>query len=182
MRYTTIIDIRDIPMVYRNINTRLVYLHLVLRSGYHDDDRDMTTISIRRLAAEVGLTIGATRNALKQLTTCQLLQSTGSSYLVRKWVGEQTITPRIKSEKKRREAEERQRREEADAEERLRSQEARRREKELRKKGKTSFMLYYESQMDLAAKGDPEAIENVKRNKKFYEQQLEQLKKENQNE
>lgn len=181
MRYTTIIDISEIPLIYRNPNARLLYLHLALKSGYHDDDRDLVNISIRRLAMETGLTLSATRHALQQLEACQLLQRQGAAWIVKKWIGEQTITARPKTEKKRREMEEARRREAADREERERSQEEKRREKELRKTGKTSFMLYYESQLELAAQGDAQAIENVKRNRKFYEQQKQQIEKENEN-
>ena len=75
MRYTTIIDISEIQPIYRNVNARLVYLHLVLKSGYHDNDRDLVSISLRRIAAEVGLTLSATRHAISQLEKAQLLSS-----------------------------------------------------------------------------------------------------------
>ena len=99
MRYTTIIDISQAPEVYRNQNVRLVYLHLVLRAGYHDHDRDLVRISIRSLAAQVGLTVAAVRHALGVLEKWKLLQRTGSYYQVRKWVPEQTITIRAKTAK-----------------------------------------------------------------------------------
>lgn len=99
MRYTTIIDISQAPEVYRNPNVRLVYLHLVLRAGYHDHDRDLVRISIRSLAAQVGLTVAATRHAIAVLTKWQLLQRAGSYYQVRKWVPEQTVTSRAKTAK-----------------------------------------------------------------------------------
>lgn len=181
MRYTTIIDISEIPILYRNPNTRLLYLHMALRSGYHDEDRDLIAVSIRRLAAESGLTISATRHALQQLESCRMLERVGTAWRVKKWIGEQTITSRPRSEKKRLEMEEKQRREAADAEEKRRTREERKKEKELRKSGKTSFMLYYESQLELAKQGDIQAIENVRRHKKFYEQQKEQIQKENEN-
>ena len=50
MRYTTLIDIRDNPILYRNHNVRLVYLHLVLVAGYHDVNRDIVSASLRVLA------------------------------------------------------------------------------------------------------------------------------------
>lgn len=99
MRYTTIIDISQAPEVYRNQNVRLVYLHLVLRAGYHDHDRDLVRISIRSLAAQVGLTVAAARHALGVLEKWKLLQRTGSYYQVRKWVPEQTVTSRAKTAK-----------------------------------------------------------------------------------
>ena len=181
MRYTTIIDISEFPALYRNVNARIIYLHLTLRSGYHDADRDLANVSIRRLALETGVTISATRHALQVLEAHQLIKRQGAAWIVKKWIPEQTITSRPKTEKKRREIEEAKRREEADREERTRSQEERRKEKELRKSGKSSFMLYYESQLELAEQGDPDAIENVRRNKKFYELQKQQFDKENEN-
>ena len=99
MRYTTIIDISQAPEVYRNQNVRLVYLHLVLRAGYHDHDRDLVRISIRSLAAQVGLTVAAARHAIGVLEKWKLLQRTGSYYQVRKWVPEQTVTSRAKTAK-----------------------------------------------------------------------------------
>lgn len=94
MRYTTIIDISSIRAIYRNFNCRLVYLHLVLRAGYHDDDRDIADISIRRLAIETGLSLSSTRHALKQLLKSGLLQRQGLVWIVTKWVPGDEITPR----------------------------------------------------------------------------------------
>lgn len=76
MRYTTIIDITEVGEVYRNRNSRLVYLHLCLKSGYRTDDRDRIRISIRRLAWEVGVTSSAARYALQQLEKAQLITYT----------------------------------------------------------------------------------------------------------
>lgn len=97
MRYTTIIDISEEPAVYRNVNTRLLYLHLALKSGYHDDDRDRVDISIRRLSFATGLTVSATRHALKVLERCQLLTREGSTWTVKKWVLDTKPTPRRQS-------------------------------------------------------------------------------------
>lgn len=86
MRYTTIIDIRDVPEIYRNINTRLVYLHLCLCSGYHEQDRDKVTLSIRGIAAASGLTLSAVRNAMHVLSKYGLLRRQGDALTVAKWV------------------------------------------------------------------------------------------------
>lgn len=87
MRYTTIIDISEIEPVYRNPNTRLVYLHLCLKSGYRTDDRDRIRISIRRLAWEVGITAAAARYALRQLEGAQLISYTeGGTFEVVKFI------------------------------------------------------------------------------------------------
>lgn len=97
MRYTTIIDITEIPEIYRNINARLIYLHMVLKSGYHDTDRDRTTLSIRSLASDTGITISATRHALSILQKAQLLSRTGDTWIVKKWLIQDTISARPKS-------------------------------------------------------------------------------------
>lgn len=99
MRYTTIIDLRDWPPLYANKNIRLVYLHLCLVSGYHDYNRDIAAISLRRLEAETGLTISAVRNALKALEKYKLVQRKKDRILVRKWLKEQEITPRTQKKK-----------------------------------------------------------------------------------
>lgn len=94
MRYTTIIDISEIPAIYKNQNARILYLHLVLKAGYHDDDRDLVTLSIRNLAAYSGLTVSAVRHALGVLERQQLLVKTSHGYRVKKWVAIETPTPR----------------------------------------------------------------------------------------
>lgn len=94
MRYTTIIDIRPMGIAYRSVAVRLVYLHLVLVSGYHDNDRDIWRISIRNLAAETGLTVSATRHALKVLEKWDMIRRIKGVWYVRKWVPMQAITPR----------------------------------------------------------------------------------------
>lgn len=97
MRYTTIIDITELPLQYRNPNFRLLYLHLVLRSGYHDDDRDIIHTSIRRLAWETGLTVDAVRHAISLLEKAGLLTRNGNAWTVTKWVLTKEITSRPKS-------------------------------------------------------------------------------------
>jgi hypothetical protein len=116
MRYTTIIDISQMGEIYRNQNVRLIYLHLVLRSGYHDDDRDLTDISLRRLSMEAGLTVSATRHAIRILMKAGLLKRQGMTWTVLKWVMTPEITSRQKTGKAARQA--------AEAEERERQQRA----------------------------------------------------------
>lgn len=94
MRYTTIIDITEVPGIYRNRNARLVYLHLVLRSGYHESDRDMIDISIRNLAMAVGLSVSATRHSLACLEREKLISRDGSKWRILKWVVADLPTPR----------------------------------------------------------------------------------------
>lgn len=95
MRYTTIIDIRENRAIYRNQNARLIYLHMVLASGYHDTDRDITDISLRALAEQTGITLSATRHALTQLERAGLLERMSDrKYHVKKWILDEPPTPR----------------------------------------------------------------------------------------
>lgn len=178
MRYTTIIDIREYPGLYKNAATRLVYLHLVLASGYHDHDRDLVNTSLRRIARDAGVTIGAARHALEILTKYQLLKKEGPLYKVRKFLVEAPITPRAKSQKALKAAEIRAQ----EAVERdLRQQERARQDAErkaLRNQGKTSFMLWYEEEMLKAAQGDPAAIDNVRTNEATYKMHAAEVAKE----
>lgn len=99
MRYTTVIDISELPEIYKNPTARLIYIHMSLKAGYHDSDRDLVTLSIRRVAAEVGVTVSATRHALHLLERSGLLTREGQVWRVRKWVEEQTITTRAKTKR-----------------------------------------------------------------------------------
>lgn len=94
MRYTTVIDITDFTQIYRNLNARLVYIHMALKAGYHDDDRDICRLSIRNLAADVGITVSATRNALHQLEKSGLISKGSDCWIVKKWVLQESPTPR----------------------------------------------------------------------------------------
>lgn len=94
MRYTTLIDISEQPALYRNKNARLIYLHMVLKAGYHDNDRDILDKSFRTLASEVGLTLSATRHALAQLEAAGLLKKEQGSWRVKKWIVQEIPTPR----------------------------------------------------------------------------------------
>ena len=172
MRYTTIIDITDYPTVRRSRNATLLYLHMALRAGWHDVDRDIVDASIRSLAADTGLTLSATRHALGTLLKAQLIARQGTVWLVRKWIPEQAITPRAKTARqqqqieaaaqRRKEQEERDRQEAIERAQRL----------SLQSQGKTSFMLYYEDLLLKAKAGDPEAERLVKRHKETYEAHL----------
>lgn len=97
MRYTTVIDITDFPQIYRNIHARLVYIHMALKAGYHDDDRDVCRLSIRSLAADVGITVSATRNALLQLEKSGLISKGSDCWIVKKWVAMESPSPRTQS-------------------------------------------------------------------------------------
>lgn len=175
MRYTTIIDISEYPTLYNNQSIRLVYLHLVLRSGYHDHDRDLAQLSIRRLAREVGLSVGAVRHALTQLLKCQMLVRQGPMLQVRKFIVEQPISKR--SRNKREEKQELARKERIEQQER---QAAKRKVADEQRaaflaQGKTSFMIYYEEQLQLAQNGNPEAAHFVETQKATYEAHARQV-------
>lgn len=94
MRYTTIIDITEFQVVYRNVHARLLYLHLVLKSGYHDQDRDLVALSLRSMAEQAGLTLSATRHAISQLERAGLLSKEGDRWRVKKWFIENPPSPR----------------------------------------------------------------------------------------
>lgn len=100
MRYTTIIDISEIPTVYKSESVRLVYLHLVLKAGYHDEDRDRASVSFRRLAAAVGLTVSATRHALEVLQRAGLVtKAQDQAWIVKKWLVQEVPSPRTQTRK-----------------------------------------------------------------------------------
>lgn len=94
MRYTTLIDISEMPDIYRNPGTRLLYMHLALKAGYHDDDRDQVRLSLRQICGGSGLTLSAVRHALKQLERAKLVERQGDHLVIRKWFMEAPPTPR----------------------------------------------------------------------------------------
>lgn len=162
MRYTTIIDITQAPELYRNQNVRLVYLHLVLKAGYHDYDRDVIRCSIRTLAADTGLTVSAVRHAIKILTKWQMIKQHGSVYQVRKFVTEQPITTRAKTAKQQQQLEkeaaaarERREREHQAELERIKRE-------QLESDGLSSYERYMKILKEKAAAGDVESQELLK--------------------
>lgn len=170
MRYTTIIDIREFPQIYRNENAKLVYLHMVLISGYHDEDRDQTTISIRQIGYDTGLTLSAVRHAIKVLTAAGLISRNGITWHIRKFVLEKPISPRIKSEKKRQAAENLERERIIQEEQKQREKEEKRKYQEEIKNGKNPLIEMVKDLMNRAENGDHEAAENLKRYKSIVEQ------------
>lgn len=177
MRYTTIIDISDIPPVYRNNNARLVYLHMVCKSGYHDNDRDLIDTSIRRLSYQTSLTVAAVRHALRILSENHLIERQGDFWFVRKFIIEQPISRRASTRKQQQQTDEAKRRNEAN---RLRDAEMtrqRQQREQLQAEGKTSFIVYYESQLEKAKQGDEEAKKIVERHRTVYDSQKRQMQK-----
>lgn len=170
MRYTTIIDIREFPQVYRNNHVKLVYLHLVLISGYHDGDRDQTPISIRQICYDTGLSLSAVRHSLKVLISAGLLSRSGIIWTVKKFVLDKSISPRIRSEKKRSAAENLERERIINEEQNLREKEEKRKYQEEIKAGKNPLKEMVKELMKRAQNGDVEAAENLKRYKVIVEQ------------
>lgn len=157
MRYTTIIDISEQRDLYRNVNVRLVYLHLVLKSGYHDHDRDQVRISYRSLAADSGLTLSQVRHAINVLIKWRMLIRKDGSWIVRKWCQEQPITTRAKSSK---EAKKRSQ-EQAVINERERQRamdEENRKRRDAEAGDRDNYIEYVRKQHELAASGDLDAI------------------------
>lgn len=170
MRYTTIIDIREFPQIYRNDHVKLVYLHLVLISGYHDEDRDQTPISIRQICYDTGLSLSAVRHSLKVLISAGLLSRSGINWTVKKFVLDKPISPRIRSEKKRSAAENLERERIIKEEQSQREKEEKRRYQEEIKAGKNPLKEMVKDLMNRAENGDQEAAENLKRYKSIVEQ------------
>lgn len=172
-------DLTEQPAIYRNHNIRLVYLHMCLRCGWHDNDRDMIDTSVRRLSADVGISISAVRHALHILMDAQLIERQGTMFWVKKWQAGETISPRA-TEKAQKKATAAQIEREMAQRKRDKEQAEREREKdELEKQGKTSFMVWYEERERAAAAGDLDAKKTVERNRAVYESHkhnMEQLK------
>lgn len=88
------IDISDMPEVYRNQAARLLYIHMALCAGYHDDDRDLVRQSLRVMAARAGLTLSAVRHAIGLLQRAGLVSREGEAWRVKKWFVDTPPTPR----------------------------------------------------------------------------------------
>lgn len=176
MRYTTVIDISEYPTLYRNPNVRLVYLHMALKCGYHDDDKDLLDMSIRQLSYSVGLTVSATRHALSLLQRVGLLEKVGAVWMVKKWQPSVTISPRAKGARSQKDIDTAEARQQ---QERILDQERSRTRRQMEKnqaEGKSSFMVWYEGLEKQAAQGDIEAAETIKRHRANYEKQVELMK------
>ena len=169
MRYTTIIDLSEFPRLYRSAPVRLVYLHLCLRSGYHDHDRDLCEISIRRIAQDTGLSLSAVRCALIRLTQSQMIVKEGPLWHVRKYVLEQPISGRARTERQQKRIEQKAAEEQEREERQRRAQIEEQKRLNLRAQGKTSFMVWYEDMLAKAEAGDRDAQDAVRRHQETYE-------------
>lgn len=181
MRYTTVIDITEINAVYRNIHARLLYFHMALKAGYHDEDRDILDVSLRRLAEDVGLSVSAVRHALHLLERAKLVTRQGPIWVIKKWLPEQPITSRSQQE---RQEQARKTAENAAQERQKNAQKAAQEEAErdqYKATNKTHFMEYYEEMERRAAQGDAYAADVVKRHRLVYESHKKQIESTKQN-
>lgn len=94
MRYTTIIDLRDWPQLYANLNIRLLWLELTLGANYQDAKRDLYTGSLRAIAARAGITLSATRHGLSCLEKEGLIKRSVQGLFIKKWLPAVKPTPR----------------------------------------------------------------------------------------
>lgn len=177
MRYTTIIDISESSTLYKSANCRLLYLHLILKCGYHDDDRDLLHTSFASMASSLGITLSACRHAVSMLERAGLLKRDGNVWLVKKFVAQEPITPRPKTVKTAKQSDVIKRRQQDQERRELEIEQSRHERELLEKKGKTPFMVYYEGLLAKAANGDMEAADAVKRQAKMYEQHKQAMKK-----
>lgn len=175
MRYTTVIDISDIADIYRNPAAVRVYIHMTLKCGYHDTDRDIYTGSIRRIMADLGLSLSATRHAIKVLQSHNLVRLQGGVYIITKYIPSETITPRAKTAKQAAQRAEAQRREAIQAAQEDTYERQRREREALQAQGKNSWMVYYESKAKLAQDGDADAARWCERNRQEYERQAKEM-------
>lgn len=163
MRYTTVIDISQSREIYRNLNVRLVYLHLCLKAGYHDHDRDLVRTSIRNLAADTGLTVAAVRHALNVLLKWRLLSRSGELLQVVKWVPEQSITNRPKNSRQARELDQAAQRKAMEERREKEAELERIRRENLAAQGSNSLDEYRRHLKEKAQAGDIEAQELLRR-------------------
>lgn len=182
MRYTTIIDITDFPQVYRNLNARLVYLHLCLKAGYRDDDRDLVRCSLRTLEEDVGISFAAARAAVRCLLKYRLIEPQGNLYKVRKWVELAPISTRAKTVKEAkimasRELEEKELKE-RHAAQRKEERERAARDAQNEKENHTSYTRHMEIQIAAYIGGDGSKADIIRRGYKFYLEQCKAIKRE----
>ena len=172
MRYTTIIDLRDFPQLYRSVSARLIYLHLVLASGYHTEDRDLCGASLRQLEAQTGLTLSAVRHALQQLQKARLVSRVGNSLKVEKFVLSAPILKRPKTQTQVTDAQIQEQQLQQDEKRHREIQEYKDQAARLEALGKTTFMALFEQKQDAARAGDQDAAAFIARsmNIKRYEE------------
>ena len=168
MRYTTIIDVTDMPSVMRCRNACWLYYVMCMKCGYHDQDRDVLDVSIYQLARLSGLTISAVRHACSVLQRAGLLKRQGTIWLVRKWIESEEITARPKSAKQQKAVEKQLEREREQRELEERVAEEKRKIDEFWNDGKSPFIIYCENLKKKAAQGDAEAARSFQKHEHAY--------------
>lgn len=176
MRYTTVIDISEIAEIYRNPAAVRVYIHMTLKCGYHDTDRDIYTGSIRRIMADLGLSLSAARHAIKVLQAHHLVRLQGGVYVITKYIPSEVITPRAKTAKQAAQQAETARRIETQQSIEAAHDDNRRQLEAIWAQGKSSWMVFYENRQKLAQAGDQEAAKWCERNHQQYEQEKVRMK------
>lgn len=99
MRYTTIIDISEYPVLYGCVSARIIYLHLVLKAGWGERNQDYCRGSIRQLQGELHMTFAAVRHGLGVLLKMGMIKKAPGGWMVRKYCaptkpGARTMTKR----------------------------------------------------------------------------------------
>lgn len=182
MRYTTVIDISEFRDLYENHNIRVLYLHMALKCGYRDDDRDMLPMSIRTLAGQVGISLSACRHALRQLQKHHLITRQGDTWIVTKWVLEKNISPRAKSKREEQLIERRAERERQQAERERQAELLQIQRRQDYASGKSSWMIYFERRLAKAQAGSAEDAAWCQANRANYEAQAKEIANNNENE
>jgi DNA-binding transcriptional ArsR family regulator len=162
MRYTTVIDVTEIPSVARNPHAFQLYCYLAMKSGYHDDDRDLIDVGYRRLAYLLGQSPASIWHALRVLAKAGLVTREKDGRLrIKKWLSDQPISPRKKTKK--------QQSDETAALERALAMEKRAREYEERSRNAITYKEYLrlsqeEERSQQSAQGEitPEELEEIR--------------------
>lgn len=164
MRYTTIIDITDIPQVYNNINATRVYLHLCLTCGFTADDMDTIRISYRQLAAQLSMTLAAVRHSLSLLIRYHLITIEDNIISVRKYLPKAEYKDRPKTQQAFKDEQFRKKVKadfEKSIEEAKNFEEEQKIENQRRKQQREAFCQHYKAMKERADKGDLEAQQYI---------------------
>lgn len=169
------IDISEIPTVYRNPNARLLYIHLALKADYRGENLDKARLSLCQLASGAGLTISAVRHGLKVLQHAGLVKRDGDAWAVTKWLQPEPARKRPKTAQEQQQlsaAEERQKRED---EQERRHQLEKKRRADLLAIGHTELTYLYEQKLTAAADGDEDARRFCKNWRANYDKEVDEL-------
>lgn len=164
MRYTTIIDITDIPQVYNNINATRIYLHLCLTCGFTADDMDTIRISYRQLAAILNMTLSAVRHSLSLLNRYHLITIEDNIISVRKYLPKASYKDRPKTQQEYKDEQYRKKVKadfEKSREEAKNFEEEQEQEQQRKKEQIEAFCIHYREMQERADNGDLEAQQYI---------------------